>query len=65
MLDFSMKAVFLQMAVCLMMMTMMYVKSHKWKARYDAFHLWINVWVAGKTALSLINTYNTRAARNE
>jgi len=65
MLDFLVKGVFLQTAVCIMMTTVVFVKSHKRKARYGSFHLWTNVWVAGKTALSLINTYDTRAARNE
>jgi len=26
------------------------------KGRYDSFHLWINVWVAGKTECCLVNT---------
>jgi len=25
------------------------------KGRYGSFHLWINVWVAGKTVRSLVN----------
>ena len=26
------------------------------KGRYGSFHLWINVWVAGRTVRSLVNT---------
>jgi len=29
--------------------------------RYGSFHLWINVWVAGKTVWSLVNTCHTWA----
>jgi len=31
------------------------------KGRYGSFHLWINVWVAGKTAWSFVNTCHTWA----
>jgi len=31
------------------------------KGRYGSFHLWINVWVAGKTVWSLVNTCHTWA----
>jgi len=40
----------------MMMMMMMWMMS---KGRYGSFHLWINVWVAGKTVLSLVNTCHT------
>ena len=31
------------------------------KDRYGSFHLWINVWVAGKTVWSVVNTCHTGA----
>jgi len=31
------------------------------KGRYGSFHLWINVWVAGKTVWSVVNTCRTWA----
>jgi len=31
------------------------------KGRYGSFHLWINVWVPGKTVWSLVNTCHTWA----
>jgi len=31
------------------------------KGRYGSFHLWINVWVEGKTVWSLVNRCHTRA----
>jgi len=30
------------------------------KGRYGSLHLWINVWMAGKTVWSLVNTCHTR-----
>jgi len=35
------------------------------KGRYGSFHLWINVWVAGKTVWSLINMCHIWATRDE
>jgi len=32
---------------------------------YGSFHLWINVWVAGKTVWSLVNTCHTWTPRDE
>jgi len=31
------------------------------KGRYVSFHLWINVWVAGKTVWSIVNACHTWA----
>jgi len=35
------------------------------KGRYGSFHLWINVWVAGKTVWSFVNTCHTSVPWDE
>ena len=32
---------------------------------YGSFHLWMNIWAAGKTVWSLVNTWHTWASRDE